>query len=126
VAAEKIPLDADGAAALYRSLLADRRMLVVLDDAHAPDQVRPLLPGGPGCLTVVTSRDQLAGLTAKDGAVLLALGVLRTDEALGLLTGLLGASRIDAEPVAAAEGAALCACLPLALRIAAAHLFGPE
>lgn len=122
VPAEKIPLEADEAVALYRSLLADRRMLVVLDNAYAPDQVRPLLPGGPGCLTMVTSRDQLAGLTAKDGAFLLALGVLRTDEALGLLTGLLGARRIDAEAVATAEVATLCACLPLALRIAAAHL----
>ncbi len=122
VLAEKIPLETDEAAALYRSLLADRRMLVVLDNAYAPDQVRPLLPGGPGCLTVVTSRDQLAGLTAKDGAVLLALGVLRTGEALALLTGLLGARRIEAEPVATADVATLCACLPLALRIAAAHL----
>jgi DNA-binding SARP family transcriptional activator len=122
VPAERIPLEADEAAALYRSLLADRRVLVVLDNAHAPDQVRPLLPGGAGCLTVVTSRDELAGLAALDGARLLAVGVLRTDEALSLLTALLGAARIDAEPVAAAEVATLCACLPLALRIAAAHL----
>jgi DNA-binding SARP family transcriptional activator/tetratricopeptide (TPR) repeat protein len=122
VPAEKIPLEAGETAALYRSMLADRRMLVVLDNAYAPDQVRPLLPGGQGCLTVVTSRDQLAGLTAMEGAVLLPLGVLRTDEALGLLTGLLGARRVDTEPVATAEVAALCACLPLALRIAAAHL----
>jgi len=122
VPAERIPLEADEAAALYRSLLADRRVLIVLDNAHAPDQVRPLLPGGAGCLTVVTSRDALAGLTALDGARLLPVGVLPIDEALSLLTGLLGAERIGAEPVAAAEVATLCACLPLALRIAAAHL----
>jgi tetratricopeptide (TPR) repeat protein len=122
VPAERIPPEADEAAALYRSLLADRRVLVVLDNARGPDQVRPLLPGGPGCLTVVTSRDRLAGLTVREGAQSLALGVLRTDEALALLAGLLGTRRIDADPVAVAEVAALCACLPLALRIAAAHL----
>lgn len=122
VPAERVPLDVDEAAALYRSLLADRRVLVVLDNAGGPGQVRPLLPGGPGCQTVITSRDRLAGLTVREGARSLGLGVLRADEAHALLAGLLGAARAEAEPVAVAELATLCACLPLALRIAAAHL----
>jgi DNA-binding SARP family transcriptional activator/tetratricopeptide (TPR) repeat protein len=121
-AAERIPLDVDEASALYRSLLANRRVLVVLDNAGGPGQVRPLLPGGPGCLTVITSRDRLAGLTVREGARPLGLGVLRTGEAHALLAGLLGAPRVDADPVAVAELATLCARLPLALRIVAAHL----
>ncbi len=119
---ERIPLDRDEAAGLYRSLLADRRVLVVLDNVRSPEQARPLLPGGPGCLTVITSRDRLAGLTVQEGARPLSLGVMPADEAHALLAGLLGAARIDADPVAGAELATLCACLPLALRIAAAHL----
>ena len=122
VPAERIPPESDEAAALYRSLLADRRVLVVLDNARGPDQVRPLLPGGAGCLTVITSRDRLAGLAVREGARLLPLGVLRPDEALAVLAAVLGADRVGADPDAAADVAELCACLPLALRIAAAHL----
>jgi DNA-binding SARP family transcriptional activator/tetratricopeptide (TPR) repeat protein len=122
VPVERIPLDIDEAAALYRSLLADRRVLVVLDNAGSLEQVRPLLPGGPGCQTVITSREQLAGLTVREGARSLGLGVLPADEAHALLAGLLGAARVDSDPAAVAELATLCACLPLALRIAAAHL----
>jgi DNA-binding SARP family transcriptional activator/tetratricopeptide (TPR) repeat protein len=122
VPAERVPLDVDEAAALYRSLLADRRVLIVLDNAGGPEQVRPLLPGGPGCQTVITSRDRLAGLTVREGARSLVLGVLRADEARDLLAGLLGRARVEHEPAAVAELATLCACLPLALRIAAAHL----
>jgi DNA-binding SARP family transcriptional activator/Tfp pilus assembly protein PilF len=122
VPAERIPPEVDEAAALYRSLLADRRVLVVLDNARGPDQVRPLLPGGAGCLTVITSRDRLAGLAVLEGARLLPLGVLSPGEALAVLAAGLGADRVGADPDAAADVAALCACLPLALRIAAAHL----
>lgn len=122
VPAERIPPEGDEAAALYRSLLADRRVLLVLDNARSPDQVRPLLPGGAGCLTLITSRDRLAGLTVREGARLLPLGVLRPGEALEVLADVLGADRVGADPDAAADVAALCACLPLALRIAAAHL----
>ncbi len=122
VPAERIPPEVDEAAALYRSLLADRRVLVVLDNARSPDQVRPLLPGGAGCRTVITSRDRLAGLAALEGARLLPLGVLPPGEALAVLAAVLGTDRIGADPDAAADVAALCACLPLALRIAAAHL----
>ena len=96
VPAERIPPEADEAAALYRSLLADRRVLVVLDNARSPDQVRPLLPGGAGCLTVITSRDRLAGLAVREGARLLPLGVLRPGEALAVLAAVLGADRVGA------------------------------
>jgi DNA-binding SARP family transcriptional activator/Tfp pilus assembly protein PilF len=120
--ADQIPSDVERAAAAYRSLLAGRRVLVLLDNARRADQVRPLLPGGPGCLALVTSRDRLPGLVARNGAVQLGLEVLTPDEAQALLTDLLGAERVDAEPAAAAELAGLCGRLPLALRIAAAHL----
>ncbi|MEN3358001.1 MAG: hypothetical protein V7637_1983 [Mycobacteriales bacterium] len=119
---EQVPVDLEEAAGLYRSLLADRRMLIVLDNAGHPDQVRPLLPGSPGCLVLVTSRDQLAGLVARDGAQRLTIDVLTPAEAGTLLRRTLGADRVAAEPAAAAELARLCGHLPLALRIAAANL----
>ncbi|MET8764184.1 BTAD domain-containing putative transcriptional regulator [Lentzea sp. NPDC004782] len=119
--AAQIPLDLDRAADLYRTMLADRRMLVLLDDARGVDQIRPLLPGGPGCAVVVTSRYGLGGLVARDGAAHLALDVLSPSEAVALLRHTLGA-RVDAEPEETAELARLCGFLPLALRIAAANL----
>jgi DNA-binding SARP family transcriptional activator len=122
VPAEHAPADADEAAALYRSLLAGRRVLVLLDNARDAEQVRPLLPGSPGCLVLVTSRDQLAGLVALHGAVRLTLDVLTPAEARTLLCGLLPDGRCQREPAAAAELARLCGHLPLALRIAAANL----
>lgn len=122
VPADQIPVEPDQAAAMYRSLLAGRRMLVLLDNAHSAEQVRPLLPGDPGCLTLVTSRDRLTGLTARDGAHRLAVDVLTRLEARHLLERVLGEARVRAEPEAADDLAELCACLPLALRIAAANL----
>ena len=122
VPADEVPATLEPAAALYRSLLADRRVLVLLDNARHPDQVRPLLPGGAGCLALVTSRDPLGGLVARDGAVRLAMAVLTPAEAHDLLVALLGKDRVGAEPDAAARLAALCGHLPLALRIAAANL----
>jgi tetratricopeptide (TPR) repeat protein len=110
------------AAALYRTLMAGRRALVVLDNARAADQVRPLLPGDPGCLVLVTSRDRLGGLVAHEGAAHRTLGVLTAVEARDLLARVLGRDRVEAEPDAAAALAAGCAYLPLALRIAAAQL----
>ena len=114
------PLEAESAAR-YRTLLAGRRMLVVLDNAHDAGQVRPLLPGGPGCLALVTSRSQLAGLAAREGAYLLTLDLLTEVEARQLLAQRLGAARLDAEPEAATQLIRLCALLPLALAIAAAR-----
>jgi DNA-binding SARP family transcriptional activator/Tfp pilus assembly protein PilF len=122
VPAEQVPVDLDEAAGLYRTLLADKRLLVVLDNARSADQVRPLLPGGPSSLVLVTSRDRLGGLVAIDGARRLTLDVLPPEEAVGLLTRLLGAERVAAEPQAAGELAEVCGLLPLALRIAAANL----
>jgi DNA-binding SARP family transcriptional activator/Flp pilus assembly protein TadD len=122
VPADCVPLDVDEAAAMYRTLLADRRMLVVLDNAASPEQVRPLLPGSPQCLVIVTSRDRLGGLVVSEGARLLTLDVLAGREADALLAGLLGQRRATAEPAAVTELAEVCGRLPLALRIAAANL----
>ena len=119
---ERVPADVDQATALYRTLLADRRMLVLLDNAAGADQVRPLLPGARGCLVLVTSLDRLGGLVAREGAHASTLDVLTSGEARTLLAGVIGADRVAAEPDAAAELARLCAHLPLALRIAAANL----
>jgi DNA-binding SARP family transcriptional activator/Tfp pilus assembly protein PilF len=119
---DQLPLEVDEAAALFRSVLAERRVLVVLDDARGPGQVRPLLPGNPGCTVVITSRNRLGGLVAKDGARRLALDVLDPQTAVDLLSRLLGAQRVAREPEAAADLARLCTHLPLALRISAANL----
>jgi DNA-binding SARP family transcriptional activator/Flp pilus assembly protein TadD len=121
---DRMPVDVDEAAAMYRSLLAGRRVLVVLDHAAAAEQVRPLLPGSPGCQVVVTSRDRLDGLVARDGARVLRLDVLAEPEAYTLLAEILGPDRAAAEPQATRDLARLCAYLPLALRIAAAQLAG--
>ncbi|HUQ60141.1 AfsR/SARP family transcriptional regulator [Lentzea sp.] len=121
VPAERVPVDLETAAAMYRTLTTDRRMLVLLDNAAGPDQVRPLLPAGPACV-VVTGRDRMTGLVALHGARQVTLDVLSPEDALELLAYVLGARRVRAEPVAAAELAKLCAHLPLALRIAAANL----
>jgi tetratricopeptide (TPR) repeat protein/transcriptional regulator with XRE-family HTH domain len=120
--AEQVPADAERAAGLYRSLLAGKRMLIVLDNAHRADHVRPLLPGTPGCLVLVTSRDRLSGLIARDGARRLLLDPMAPAEAEALLARMLGPGRVAAEPESAAELARRCAYLPLALRIAAANL----
>ena len=122
VRAHGVPMDLDEAASLYRSLLADRRMLVVLDNARDAEQVRPLLPGTPGCVVVITSRDRLTGLVATHGVERLTLEVLTPTEAVALLSRMLGEDRVAAEPEAAEELARVCGRLPLALRIAAAIL----
>jgi DNA-binding SARP family transcriptional activator len=119
---DQVPTDVDEAVAAYRSLLADRRVLVALDNAADPGQVRPLLPGGPGSLVLVTSRDQFTGLVAREGAHRVCLEVLPDEESVALLERLLGAERTRVEPAATAELAQLCDHLPLALRVAAANL----
>ncbi len=121
VSPERIPPLQDAQAALYRSVLADKRVLVVLDNAWDEQQVRPLLPASPGNLVIITSRNQLSGLAAADGARLVSLDVLSHDEAVHLLAARLGQARAAAEPEALSEIATLCACLPLALAVAAAR-----
>ncbi len=120
VPAAQIPAGLETQAGLYRSLLARRRMLVVLDNARDADQVRPLLPASTGCLVVVTSRSQPASLTAAEGAHPVTLDVLTRADARALLARRLGAERLGAGP-AADELIELCARLPLALSVVAAR-----
>ncbi|MFD3516890.1 BTAD domain-containing putative transcriptional regulator [Streptomyces sp. NPDC058657] len=122
VSGRAVPETPAAAAALYRRLTADRRLLVVLDNARSSEQVRPLLPSGDDCVTVVTSRNRLDGLIAGDLARSVPLRVLGPDDSTALLAGVLGAPRIAAEPEAARRLAGLCDGLPLALRITAARL----
>ena len=118
---ERIPPDPQAQAGLYRSLISDKRILIVLDNAVDERQVRPLLPASPASLVLVTSRSQLDGLAAADGARLINVDVLSHAEAVHLLTARLGAGRAAAEPAAVDRIANLCACLPLALAVAAAR-----
>ncbi|MBE2997698.1 tetratricopeptide repeat protein [Nocardiopsis sp. HNM0947] len=119
VAADTVPADLDSRAALYRSLLADRRALVLLDNASSAAQVRPLLPGSSGCMVLITSRDRLSGLVARDGAQRLTVRTLAPAEAVELLEHVTVHDRPKDDPEEISELARLCAQLPLALRIAA-------
>lgn len=121
VPTERIPVELDAQSALYRSEVAGRRMLIVLDNARDAAQVRPLLPGAPTCLVLVTSRDPLTGLVATQGAYPLPLDLLTLGEAHELLTRRLGTDRVQAEPDAINEIIARCVRLPLALAIVAAR-----
>jgi tetratricopeptide (TPR) repeat protein/transcriptional regulator with XRE-family HTH domain len=114
-----VPSGVEERAALYRSRLAGRRMLVVLDDAASEAQVRPLLPGGPTCAVLVTGRARLAGL---EGARLVHLDVLDAGQATELLARIAGAERVAADPEAATAITTACGGLPLAVRIAGARL----
>ncbi|MGK3208455.1 BTAD domain-containing putative transcriptional regulator [Amycolatopsis sp. MEPSY49] len=116
-----IPADVDARAALYRSLVADRRMLVVLDNARDTPQVTPLLPGGSAGTVLITSRHRMGGLLATHGARALPLDVLAAEEARELLVRHVGETRVAADPRAADELLEHCAGLPLALRIVAAR-----
>ena len=113
------PADLDELAAMYRSLLNGRRVLVVLDNAASAGQVRPLLPGTASCLAIVTSRNTLSGLAARDGARRLTLDLLPPGDAVTLISRVAGAERTAADPGAAGRLAQLCGRLPLALRITA-------
>jgi tetratricopeptide (TPR) repeat protein/transcriptional regulator with XRE-family HTH domain len=118
VADSDIPVELDARAATYRTQVAGRRMLIVLDNASTVGQVRPLLPGATSCIVLVTSRDRMAGLVARDGAHRVDLDLLPLSDAVALLRTLVG-ERVDAEPEATAALAHRCARLPLALRVAA-------
>ncbi|MER0246036.1 BTAD domain-containing putative transcriptional regulator [Streptomyces sp. HSW2009] len=138
--ADRIPSSPQSAAALYRSQVAGRRLLVVLDNARSSAQVRPLLPGGtslggpadggpggpqgagPACVTLVTSRSRLDGLVATDAARPVPLQALTPEDGVELLTAMLGPERVADDPDAARELVDLCDGLPLALRAASAQL----
>ena len=117
----RVPASLDGQVALYRSILADRHMLVLLDNARDTQQVRELLPSGPNCMVVITSRSQLTGLVATEGARPLPLDVLPERDAEQLLAEFIGPQRIARQQEAAAALVQACARLPLALAIAAAR-----
>jgi transcriptional regulator with XRE-family HTH domain len=121
VPADRIPASPEAQGALYRSLVAGRRMLIILDNARDDAQVRPLLPGSAPCLVLVTSRRQLAGLAATEAAHLLTLDTLTRTEAREMLSDRLGRELVDDETGAVGELIGLCAGLPLALAIAAAR-----
>ncbi|MFI5470687.1 BTAD domain-containing putative transcriptional regulator [Streptomyces cacaoi] len=113
-----IPLGAEAQTALYRTLLADRRVLVVLDDVADASYVRRLLPASAGSLTLVTSRDKLSGLVTLDGAYRVSCDVLDSAAALELISGAVGVEAVAADPEAAARLVELCDHLPLALCVA--------
>jgi DNA-binding SARP family transcriptional activator/tetratricopeptide (TPR) repeat protein len=121
VPAEQIPAGLAEQAALYRSQLAGRRVLVVLDNARDAGQVRPLLPGSARCFTVITSRDHLGGLIVSEGARAVPLDLMTAAEAHDLLASRLGPERLAAEPQAVSDLIELCVHLPLALSIVAAR-----
>jgi DNA-binding SARP family transcriptional activator/Flp pilus assembly protein TadD len=121
---QRIPSDAEGRAALYRSLADGKRLLIVLDNAVGAAQVRPLLPGSSECLVVVTGRNEMSGLVAADGAKPVSLDVLSDDEAYEMLNRRLGHERVQADQEAAAQIIEACARLPLALGIAVGRAAG--
>jgi DNA-binding SARP family transcriptional activator/tetratricopeptide (TPR) repeat protein len=117
-----IPLGKDERESLYRTTMAGRRLLVVLDNAASAEQVRPLLPGSGSCLVIVTSRRRLSGLVARDGAVRITLGALPEDDAAALVRLIVGAVRPDIGGRPLAELVELCCRIPLALRVAAERI----
>lgn len=122
VPAEQISSGVEAQGSMFRSLIAGKRLLIVLDNARDYAQVKPLLPGEPGCLTLVTSRSQSTGLIANEGARPITLGVLSEKEARWLLSSHLSADRVNAEPDAVDDIIEVCAGLPLALAIVAARV----
>jgi len=122
VDATRIPDSTQQRAGLYRSVVAERRMLIVLDNARDAAQVRTLLPGAPGCVTLVTSRSQLRGLVTREGAFRLAVSRLPPQAAAALFAGLGDSGDAPLEPSAIAELVELCAGLPLAIRIIAERI----
>ena len=122
VAAEHIPHEVDEQSTLLRTLLAGRKVVMVLDNAASPEHVRPLLPAESTCAVLITSRNNLSGLTALNGARRLPVEIISAAEATTLISKIIGADRVAVEPDATEELAATCGFLPLSLRIAATNL----
>lgn len=118
---DRVPPGLEAQTALFRSLTAGRRLLVVLDNARDTDQIRPLIPAAPGCVVLVTSRNQLTGLVAELGAHSITLDLLNPADAETLLSQRIGPDRVATEPAAAAALARQCNYLPLALSVLAAE-----
>jgi DNA-binding SARP family transcriptional activator len=118
VPGEQIPADIDARSALLRTVLAERRSLLILDNARDAEQVRPLLPGGGGALVIVTSRSQLRGLAAREGAGRVAVDTLGLEDATAMLAAGLEGQRVAYDEESLAELARLCGRLPLALAVA--------
>lgn len=124
VAPELIPTDIDERAALFRSVVSDKRLLIVIDNVASVRQVRRLLPGSRNCFAVITSRSSLPSLVAREGATRVTLDVLSPGDAVSLLTEIIGDDRVEREHDAAARIAELCSYLPLALRVVAERAAG--
>jgi DNA-binding SARP family transcriptional activator len=124
VSEDDMPADLDDQCALYRSLLSGKKVLIVLDNARSAGQVRPLLPGSPGCMVIVTSRNQLHGLLVTEGATLVPLGLLAPDEAHSLVSQVLGEPGTDAERATVSRLVEFCGRIPLTIRIAATAAAG--
>ncbi|MFJ7497291.1 NB-ARC domain-containing protein [Streptomyces sp. NPDC097727] len=122
MASDDIPTSTEERSALFRERTASRRLIIVLDNARTAEQVRPLLPTSTECLTLITSRNQLTGLVATDGASLINLEPWSKTEALAALAARIGDERCRAEPDAAAELVALCGYLPLTVAVIGAQL----
>jgi DNA-binding SARP family transcriptional activator/tetratricopeptide (TPR) repeat protein len=122
VAGEHIPHEVDEQSTLLRTLLAGRKVIMVLDNAASPEHIRPLLPAESSCAVLITSRNNLPGLTALNGARRLPVEIISPTEATALISKIIGADRVAAETEATKELAATCGFLPLSLRIAATNL----
>ncbi|MFD9701502.1 ATP-binding protein [Lentzea sp. NPDC059081] len=117
-----VPTDTDAQAALFRSILADRRTLVLLDNAASAEQVRPLLPAAAECLVLITSRKTLHGLSVGNGAMDIPVGLFEIDEAFEFVAGIIGTEHAVRERTSVEKLVEICARLPLALRIAATRV----
>ena len=124
VAPDRIPIDLEQQAALYRSLIGDKRMLILIDNVASARDIRNLLPGSRRCFALVTTRGSLSSLVAREGAARVTLDVLSPDDAVMLLADIVGEERIDREYPAATRIAELCSYLPLALRVVAERAAG--
>ncbi|MGW4145046.1 ATP-binding protein [Streptomyces albogriseolus] len=117
VEADRIPIDEQECAALFRSMVYGKKILIFIDNVSSVKQIRQVIPASRSSLVLITSRNRLSGLVAREGAARVTLDVLSPQESVRLLREVIGPSRVDAEPDAARRVAELCGCLPLALRV---------